>query len=46
MKADPSSDIYRSESHPLDPFFVPKSVAVIGASERRAAWGGRCCGTC
>ena len=33
-KADPSSDIYRSESHPLDPLFLPKSVAVIGATER------------
>ncbi len=38
-KADPSSDIYRSESHPLDPLFLPKSVAVIGASERAGSVG-------
>src|SRR3974377_735138 len=34
IKMDPSSDVYRSESHPLDPLFLPQSVAVIGASER------------
>ncbi len=39
MKADPSSDVYRSESHPLDPFFLPHSVAVIGASERAGSVG-------
>jgi acetyltransferase len=39
MKADPSSDVYRSESHPLDPLFLPKSVAVIGASERPGSVG-------
>src|ERR1700757_3948308 len=39
MKADPSSDVYRSESHPLDPLFMPKSVAVIGASERPGSVG-------
>ena len=39
MKADPSSDVYRSESHPLDPLFLPKSVAVIGASERAGSVG-------
>src|SRR5580698_4111615 len=38
-KPDPSSDIYRSESHPLDPLFLPKSVAVIGASERAGSVG-------
>src|SRR5580704_16601171 len=38
-KADPSSDVYRSESHPLDPLFLPKSVAVIGASERPGSVG-------
>ncbi len=39
LKSDPSSDVYRSESHPLDPIFVPKSVAVIGASERLGSVG-------
>jgi acetyltransferase len=39
LKADPSSDVYRSESHPLDPIFQPKSVAVIGASERAGSVG-------
>jgi len=38
-KADPSSDVYRSESHPLDPLFAPRSVAVIGASERAGSVG-------
>ena len=39
IKADPSSDVYRSESHPLDPLFSPHSVAVIGASERAGSVG-------
>src|ERR1700761_854771 len=39
VKADPSSDVYRSASHPLDPLFMPKSVAVIGASERPGSVG-------
>ena len=39
MKADPSSDVYRSERHPLDPLFHPKSVALIGASERAGSVG-------
>ena len=39
IKPDPSSDVYRSESHPLDPLFLPKSVAVIGASERAGSVG-------
>jgi len=38
-KADPSSDVYRSESHPLDPLFAPRSVAVIGATERPGSVG-------
>jgi acetyltransferase len=38
-KADPSSDVYRSESHPLDSLFAPRSVAVIGASERPGSVG-------
>jgi acetyltransferase len=36
---DPSSDVYRSESHPLDSIFSPRSVAVIGASERVGSVG-------
>ena len=39
IKVDPSSDVYRSESHPLDPLFLPQSVAVIGASERPGSVG-------
>jgi acetyltransferase len=39
IKLDPSSDVYRSESHPLDPLFLPQSVAVIGASERPGSVG-------
>jgi acetyltransferase len=39
LKADPSSDVYRSEQHPLDPLFLPQSVAVIGASERAGSVG-------
>jgi acetyltransferase len=39
IKVDPSSDVYRSEQHPLDPLFSPHSVAVIGASERSGSVG-------
>src|SRR5450755_3837939 len=39
LKADPSSDVYRSDSHPLDTMFLPNSVAVIGASERPGSVG-------
>src|SRR5664280_260385 len=39
IKADPSSDVYRSESHPLDPLFAPRNVAVIGATERIGSVG-------
>src|SRR6201996_7480285 len=39
VKADPSSDVYRSVSHPLDTLFSPRSVAVIGASERPGSVG-------
>ncbi len=39
LKVDPSSDVYRSESNPLDPIFAPQSVAVIGASERPGSVG-------
>src|SRR5579871_2858769 len=39
IKSDPSSDVYRSETHPLDSLFMPSSVAVIGASERAGSVG-------
>ena len=39
LKPSPSPEVYRSESHPLDPLFLPKSVAVIGASERAGSVG-------
>jgi len=39
IKRDPSADVYRSESNPLDPIFAPQSVAVIGASERPGSVG-------
>jgi len=36
---DPAHDVFRSEAHPLDAMFVPRSVAVIGASERPGSVG-------
>jgi acetyltransferase len=39
VQVDPSSDVYRSESNPLDPIFAPRSVAVVGASERPGSVG-------
>ena len=39
IKADPSSDVYRSEAHPLDAIFAPHSVAVIGATDRAGSVG-------
>jgi acetyltransferase len=33
------SDVYQSETHPLDTLFSPHSVAVIGASERAGSVG-------
>src|SRR5581483_703206 len=39
IQLDPSSDVYRAESNPLDPIFAPRSVAVIGASERQGSVG-------
>ena len=36
---DPAHDILRSESLPLDAIFKPKSVALIGASERTGSVG-------
>jgi len=36
---DKAHDVLRSEGHPLDAIFAPKSVAVIGASEREGSVG-------
>ncbi|HLH08514.1 MAG TPA: bifunctional acetate--CoA ligase family protein/GNAT family N-acetyltransferase [Terriglobales bacterium] len=36
---DPAHDLLRSERRPLDNIFSPKSVAVIGASEREGSVG-------
>ncbi|MBL1173755.1 MAG: bifunctional acetate--CoA ligase family protein/GNAT family N-acetyltransferase [Pantanalinema sp. GBBB05] len=37
--ADPASDIWRYKPHPLDAIFAPKTVAVIGATERPGSVG-------
>jgi len=36
---DKAHDVLRSEGHPLDAVFTPKTVAVIGASEREGSIG-------
>ena len=36
---EPAHDILRSERHPLDFIFRPRSVAVIGATDRRGSVG-------
>ena len=36
---DKAHDVLRSEGHPLDAIFTPRTVAVIGASEREASVG-------
>jgi acetyltransferase len=36
---DPSSDVLQVEHHPLDAFFHPQSVAVIGATEKEGSVG-------
>ncbi len=37
--SDPAHDVLHSERHPLGAFFKPRSVAVIGASERPSSVG-------
>jgi acetyltransferase len=37
--SSPSHDVLRAEAHPLDPIFNPKSVALVGASERAGSVG-------
>src|SRR6202140_3387469 len=39
IKPSPSSEGYRSQRHPLDPLFLPHTVAVVGASERTGSVG-------
>ncbi|MCF2970673.1 bifunctional acetate--CoA ligase family protein/GNAT family N-acetyltransferase [Synechococcus sp. Nb3U1] len=36
---DPVTDIWKTGSHPLDPIFSPRSVAVTGATEREGSVG-------
>src|SRR5215470_7994787 len=36
---DKAHDVLRSEGHPLDAIFNPRTVAVIGASERQGSVG-------
>jgi acetyltransferase len=36
---DPSSDILHVDRHPLDAFFHPRSIAVIGATEKQGSVG-------
>ena len=37
--SDPVHDVLRAEHQPLDAIFAPRSVAVIGATERPASVG-------
>src|SRR5919199_4297036 len=39
LPADPAYDILRSQRHPLDAIFAPKTVAVIGATEKAGSVG-------
>ncbi|RUT04364.1 GNAT family N-acetyltransferase [Dulcicalothrix desertica PCC 7102] len=39
MASDRAYDIFREEHHPLDVIFAPKTIAVIGASERENSVG-------
>src|SRR5512133_1590714 len=38
-KSDRAHDMLRAEGHPLDPIFAPRSVALVGASERAGSVG-------
>ncbi len=37
--SDPAHDIWKEQRHPLDRIFGPRSVAVIGATEREGSVG-------
>jgi acetyltransferase len=39
ITSSPALDVLKAESHPLDPIFNPKSVALVGASERAGSVG-------
>jgi acetyltransferase len=39
ISADPANDILHSQRHPLDAIFAPKTVAVIGATEKVGSVG-------
>jgi len=39
LTSSPAHDVLRAQGHPLDPIFNPKSVALIGASERPGSVG-------
>jgi acetyltransferase len=39
ISTSPSHDVLRAEAHPLNPIFNPKSVALVGASERTGSVG-------
>jgi acetyltransferase len=39
VTGSPALDVLRAEAHPLDPIFNPKSVALVGASERAGSVG-------
>lgn len=39
QRSDRAYDILRSQYHPLDPIFSPKTIAVIGATEREGSVG-------
>ena len=39
LAPDQASDVLRSSRHPLDPLFRPRSVAVIGATEKKGSVG-------
>jgi acetyltransferase len=39
LTSSPAHDLLRAEGHPLDSIFTPKSVALVGASERAGSVG-------
>lgn len=39
VRAEPASDVLRVARHPLDPFFAPSSVALVGATEKAGSVG-------
>jgi acetyltransferase len=39
LTSSPAHDVLRAQGHPLDPIFNPRSVALVGASERPGSVG-------